>query len=48
MSRESETDAMRVVAVVMRAVGEKLGNTPAIFVRQPGGCRALSRRENAR
>jgi hypothetical protein len=30
MSRESETDAKRVVAVVMRAVGEKLGNTSAV------------------
>jgi DNA topoisomerase-1 len=28
--RESETDAKRVVASVMRAVGERLGNTPAV------------------
>ena len=27
---ESETEAKRVVAGVMRAVGEKLGNTPAV------------------
>ena len=27
---ESETDAKRVVAAVMRAVGEELGNTPAV------------------
>jgi hypothetical protein len=38
MSRESETDAKRVVAVVMRAVGEKLG-TP----RQLRGLRTSAR-----
>ena len=48
---ETATEQKRAVAAVMRSVGERLGNTPAVarvVVRQPGGRRAVSRRANDR
>ena len=43
---ETETEAKRVVAAVMRPVGEQLGNTPAVARRRTSAprCRAVSRR----
>ena len=48
---ETEADAKKVIANVMRIVGERLGKYARrrpFLVRQPGGGRAVSRRENAR
>jgi DNA topoisomerase-1 len=47
----SETEAKRCVAAVMRRVGERLGKHAgrgALLVRQPGGRRAVPRRQNDR
>ena len=48
---ETDAEARKTIANVMRAVGERLGNTPAVargFICEPGRRRAVSRRANDR